>query len=464
MKKLSIGLRLTLWYLIIFACAQLIFGAGMWFVLRQNLYKITDEALKDQVDDVQNFLLAQKKDASIAKLQEEVGEAYVLEHSGEYMQVFAADGTPIYRSSFLQKYTLTPLQLDRVGDKRYKNVRLGGSSFRFVSQKIEVYGRTYAIETGLPMQQTFKTLQLFREYLWILAPLVLLVAAFGGHWLSRKALAPVDALTRTAHTITGVNLSSRLERLDTGDELQRLSDTLNEMLARIETAFQRVTQFTADASHELRTPISLIRTESELALRRSRSDEEYRLALVNILRESERTSSMIEELLSLARADSGKESLNIQKIDLSQILREVAQDWRKVAELHSLEFSQSLPTDHCTWISGDATALRRLFNILLDNAVKYTPCPGKVELRSVNGSKQIVITVQDSGVGVAPEDQSRIFERFYRADKARSRELGGSGLGLSIAEWITQQHHGSIRVESKLGRGSSFHVELPLEL
>jgi heavy metal sensor kinase len=463
MKKPSIGVRLTFWYLAIFAFAQLIFGVGMWFVLRQNLYELTDDALRDQVEDMQNFLRAQDKDASVAKMQEEVTEAYVLEHSGEYMQVFAADGELIYRSSFLQQHRLPPLQLNPGGDTPFQDRQFSEKSFRFLSQKVDAYGHAYTIETGLPTQETLKALGLFRGYLLMIAPLVLLVAAGGGYWLSGRALAPVDLLTCTARTITGNNLSSRLETLDTGDELQRLSETLNEMLARIEIAFQRVTQFTADASHELRTPISLIRTESELALRRSRSDEEYRRALANILHESERTSSMIEELLSLARADSGQELLNIQKIDLCEILREVARDWGRVAASRNLTFGNGISEDQPIWISGDSIALRRLLNILLDNAVKYTPGPGTIELRTTNQSDTVVIIVQDTGVGVSVDDQPRIFERFYRADKARSRELGGAGLGLSIAQWIAHHHQGSIRVESVLGQGSSFLVELPLE-
>src|SRR6202007_2736263 len=168
-----------------------------------------------------------------------------------------------------------------------------------------------------------ETLERFRSYLVMFAPLLLLASGGLGYWLSRLALAPVDALTPTARTITGQTLSSRLEQLHTGDELQRLSDTLNEMLARIETAFTRITEFTADASHELRTPISLIRTEAELALRRSRNEGEYREALRHILLKAERTTSLIEELLALARADSGRQALNIQAIDLRGTLQEV---------------------------------------------------------------------------------------------------------------------------------------------
>src|SRR5208282_5035542 len=188
--------------------------------------------------------------------------------------------------------------------------------------------RSYTVQTGVPTDQILATLSLFRRYLLMLAPLLLLVAASGGYWLSRKALSPVDAITRTARNISGSNLGDRLEKLTTGDELQRLSDTLNEMLARIENAFLRVTRFTADASHELRTPISLIRTEAELALRRSRGEAEYKEALRHILLEAERTTGLIEQLLSLARADSGRETLHMQPVDVRETVRNVVNGWR----------------------------------------------------------------------------------------------------------------------------------------
>jgi signal transduction histidine kinase len=271
----------------------------------------------------------------------------------------------------------------------------------------------------------------------------------------------VDALVRTARQVSGTNLNSRLQKLETGDELQRLSDTLNEMLDRIESAFLRITEFTADASHELRTPVSLIRTEAELALRRSREEAEYRESLRHILLEAERTTGLIEQLLSLARADSGRETLRLEPVDLRQTLRRVVEGWQQVATIRNLQFSASLDVPEFL-ILGDHTLLRRLADILLDNAFKYTSPPGSVHLSLEAKGESAVITVQDSGVGIAEEEQSKIFERFYRVDKARSRAQGGAGLGLAIAQWIVTQHRGSIVVESRSGDGATFRVELPM--
>jgi len=462
LKKLSIGVRLTLWYLLLFAAAQLVFGTGMWFFARRSLYRITDDALQAQIDDLTNFLEAQKKNATVTKLQEEVSEAYLLEHSGDYLQIYDdTDSAWIFRADFLRQHALEPATNGLLTQPRYRDEQLG-RSLRFVTQKIEADGRVFTVQMGLPINQVNQTLVLFRGYLLMLAPLLLLAAASGGFWLSRKALSPVDAITRTARTVNATNLSDRLERLTTGDELQRLSDTLNEMLGRIEQAFIRVTQFTADASHELRTPISLIRTEAEIALRRSRGDAEYREALRHILLEAERTSALVEELLSLARADSGRETLRISSVHLSTIVRVVSEQWRELMAARNLTFTCD-PTDEELAVLGDRNALQRLLTVLLDNAAKYTPAPGTVELHLELKGELAAIRVSDSGIGIALEDQPKIFDRFYRADKARSRNLEGAGIGLAIAQWIVQQHKGSITVQSSPAKGSTFLVQLPLQ-
>ncbi len=463
MRKLSIGLRLTLWYLAIFLLAEVIFGVGMWLILRQNLFDIADTALEGQAADLQRFLEA-RKDLSAAQLQAEISEDRRIERSEDYLQITESSGNSIYRSRFFeehpQEHPLPPRSLDELDRPLYENRKLGHERFRLLSEQIDISGRVYIVRIGHPMHEEIETLDDFRQYLLWFAPLLLLGASAGGYWLSRRALAPVDALTRTARTISGHNLSSRLEQLHTGDELQRLSDTLNEMLGRIESAFLRITEFTADASHELRTPIALIHTEAELALRRSRDESEYQEALRHILAEADRTAKLIEELLALARADSGREALNIRPIDLLPALRESASKWNQVASLRNLQFEQHLDIPRLPVI-GDDNALRRAIDILLDNAFKYTPAPGKVTLAAEEKHGHVIVTVEDTGIGIAPEDQARIFERFYRVDKARSRELGGAGLGLAIAQWIVQLHKGSITVKSELGKGSIFEVAIP---
>ena len=453
-------MRLTLSYLAIFALAEIVFGAGMWFILRHNLYDLVDDGLENQIEDLKSFLGAQKKNISVAKLQEEVNETYAIEHAGDFLEVYLESGELIYRAPSLEGHQAALLPPEEVSDPIFRSRKIGRRHCRFVFQKLMVEGHTYIVEMGAPADDAFETLSLFRSYLLMFAPILLLVAAGMGYWLSRRALSPVDALVRTARDIGGTNLNRRLQKLETGDELQRLSDTLNEMLGRIETAFLRVTQFTADASHELRTPVSLIRTEAELALRRSRGEAEYKESLRHILQEAERTTTLIEQLLALARADSGRETLDLRAIDLSQTLRAVVDGWQQVATLRDLKFSANVD-DQSAIVLGDESLLRRLVDILLDNAFKYTPSPGSVRLTLEHKGDSAVVTVEDSGVGIAEEEQNKIFERFYRVDKARSRAQGGTGLGLAIARWIVTQHHGSIQVESHACQGATFRVKIP---
>ena len=459
MKRLSIGARLTLWYLVIFALSEAVFGVGMWFILRDSVFDMVDDDIETQVDDLSHLLATQANDVSVSTLQALMKEAYGSEHWGDYLAIYTGDGQTLYQSVFLQSNSLL-MAPQAVQKTIYTSREIRGQHFRFTFQRFSSKGRTYVVEAGLPADDAFGTLRLFRSYLFLFAPLLLLIAAGGGYWMSRRALAPVDALVRTARDVSGTNLSTRLEKLQTGDELQRLSDTLNEMLDRIEAAFSRVTQFTADASHELRTPVSLIRTEAELSLRRSRSQTEYQDSLRHILLESERTTALIEQLLSLARADSGRETLQVQPVDLSTVLQGVADAWKQVAAIRDLCFCTNLPHSDA-WVAGDENLLRRVADILLDNAFKYTLAPGSVSLSLEAHEHSAAITIQDSGIGIPQDEQAKIFERFYRVDKSRTRAQGGNGLGLSIAQWIVSQHHGSIAVESRPGEGSIFRVELP---
>lgn len=460
MKRLSIGVRLTLWYLAIFALGEFVFGAGMWFILKQNLYDIVDDSVESQLDDLKTFLEAQKPEVSIVKLQEEVKETYSIEHSGDYLALDLENGESIYRSPFLQAHPDALVSPERITRPVSRTRWIANHPFRFLMQKVSVDGRVFVVEMGTPADDAVDTLHLFRNYLLVFAPLLLLGAAVLGHWMSRRALSPVDELVRTARGVSGADLSTRLQKLDTGDELQRLSDTLNEMLDRIETAFLRVTQFTADASHELRTPVSLIRTEAELALRRARGEEEYKESLRHILVEAERTTALIEQLLSLARADSGREVLQMTRLDLRPMVQTVVEGWRQMATVRGSQFSMKIEGEDA-FVMGDETLLRRLLDILLDNAFKYSAAPSSVLLSLEENDDAIVLAVRDSGVGIEQQEQSRIFERFYRVDKARNRNDGGAGLGLAIAQWIVTQHHGTITVESRPGEGSTFKVQLP---
>jgi signal transduction histidine kinase len=271
----------------------------------------------------------------------------------------------------------------------------------------------------------------------------------------------VDQITTAAESISISNLSDRLAVPKTSDELQRLSETLNRMLARLDASVQRMSQLTADASHELRAPVSLIRTTAELAVQGNRTNAEYHEDMVQILAEAERTSRLIDSLLLLARADAGEGGLQHELADVSTSVREAMEQGRSLAAEKRIEFTCNLSSDAVV-IRGDGESLCRLFFILIDNAIKYTPEGGRVQVSLETLDAHATIRVTDSGIGISESDQPHIFDRFWRADKVRSRGMGGAGLGLSIARWIVDRHQGSIEVKSQPSQGSTFTVRLPL--
>jgi signal transduction histidine kinase len=291
-------------------------------------------------------------------------------------------------------------------------------------------------------------------------PVILGLATVCGVWLGRRALAPVARITEDARAITERNLSARLAVPDSRDELQQLSDTLNDMLDRIEESFSRTRQFTADASHELRAPMTLIYTAAQYSLRRERSREELVDSMRKILRESQRTTALIDDLLLLARGDAGKESAALEIIDAGPLLRDAAEQATAMAAAKGISVSLHVEADALP-VRADEIQLRRLLLILIDNAIKYTPGRGRVAIDGLADASAVTISVTDTGTGIRPEDLPHVFERFWRADKVRSREAGGTGLGLTIAKQIADLHAAHLGVQSEVGRGSVFTIRLP---
>jgi signal transduction histidine kinase len=301
---------------------------------------------------------------------------------------------------------------------------------------------------------------LLRRFHWILLvtlPLTLAIASLGGYWISARALAPVDALTSAARAIGIGNLSQRLQVPRASDELQRLSKTWNEMLERLEAAVTRLSRFTADASHELRSPIALIRATAEIALSDVRSPERYRSALEQILAASIRVTNLVEELLEAARAEALHQPFPLHEIDLRNVVKEARSQMAKMAAAREQTLAIRIG-ESPAGIIGNETALRRLFSILIENAIKFTPPGGRIELIVENGAPGWAVSVRDNGTGIAAEALPHIFERFFRADPARSLEEG-AGLGLSIAEAIAKAHSAEISVKSAPGEGSVFSVQ-----
>jgi len=455
---LPIRLRLTAWYFAILALILSVFGLGAYFEMRHSIHRTIDEELQLRADGVRQFIERTVQSGGKAALPEEFQKHSEPRAGGALLQVSDEQGRWLYRSAVMTNY-----KVPRMADARanISNVMGGDVPLRVLSQRISAGGRLYLVQVAFEMDDFYEALHRFAVLLLVSIPLLLVCAAAGGYWISSRALAPVDQITLTARSISAQNLSSRLAVPKTGDELQRLSETLNGMLERLENAFRRITQFTADASHELRTPVAVMRTRAELSLRKPRTSEEYQDTILQMHAELEKTSDLIEQLMFLARTDCGVESLEFTATNLGSILREACHQGNALAEAKQVAFHEQI-SEKPVWIQGDAVSLHRLFLILIDNAVKYTAANGRVEVSLRESDGYAVAEVRDTGIGIAAGDLTNVFERFYRADKARTRESGGVGLGLSIGHWIVETHAGKIEVESSPGRGSTFRVRLPL--
>jgi signal transduction histidine kinase len=284
----------------------------------------------------------------------------------------------------------------------------------------------------------------------------LIASVAGGFALSHRALRPLNRITTEARAISIQDLKHRLPVPRTGDELQVLAETWNELLARLEIAVGRLTQFTGDISHDLRTTITVMLTTVEFALRRNRPEGYYREVLTTIATECRTTSQLLDDLLAAARADIVQRNIHWQPVDVSEITLEVCEHLRAKAEIKQ----QVLRSRVCgsAWTRGDISMLRRLLNILLDNAIKYTPGSGTIEVSLERVDTRLELKVSDSGIGIPPDALSRIFDRFYKVDESRNQEDGSSGLGLAIAKWIVEAHNATIQVSSVLNEGSTFTV------
>ncbi len=302
-------------------------------------------------------------------------------------------------------------------------------------------------------------LHVFARDLLMLAPLLLFLAAVLGYWMSRKAVHPVADLARLARQICEHSLNLRIPVSRANDELADISTTVNQMLNRVDAGNRSIQDFTANASHELRSPVALIRSEVESALSSPRSNEEYRESFANLQQETIHLAGLLDNLLMLARADAGTEVLDYEVIDAGRLVRRIGDTWSSSMRQALLEFK----VETCcapALIRADLVSIQRLLNILLENACRYTPPGGSITLRATADTERVLLEVRDTGIGISGEHLPRLFQRFYRVDPARSRQLDGSGLGLALAKWIADQHQATLIVESEIGVGTCFRIAI----
>jgi heavy metal sensor kinase len=316
--------------------------------------------------------------------------------------------------------------------------------------------RNTRIVVGRSVVREWNDLYAFAWQIVGIGAAVLFVGLAGGFWLSSRIFRPIAAMSAAAAAISATNLSTRIETADVDVELAGLAQVLNAMFDRLEGAFERQQQFTADASHELRTPLAILRANAELALTQARSPEEYRQTIEACLRASQRMTTLVQGLLTLARADAGNPGAHFKAVRLDEIIADSLTSFKLLANEKKLTLTADLAP---TTVLGDANSLAQLVDNLLSNAVQHNHAGGKVHVRLTSAG---VLSVTDTGPGIPEKDRPRIFERFFRVDKARTRASGGTGLGLAICKAIVEAHSGSIDFESSNDHGTTFRVRLPL--
>ncbi len=436
-ERQPIRIRLMLWYSLVLGLSLVIFAGIFWIGLRESLLSSRANVLHDRLVALQAYLTKQDEApvAGFNELREELGEFATALPADFAIRLLDARGSVLYSSA-----------TSRSGRTLQQTLPLTAAC------------KGCRIEMFVSLAPVDEILGLVNRILAISIPLALLVASAGGYWMTRRALAPVRAMAEAARSINTSDLSVRLPIPLPKDELRLLAEMWNGMLARLEVGVKRIRQFTADASHDLRTPLAAIYTYAEVTLRKRRSPEEYQESLKRILGQTERATVLVEDLLTLARADSMNVDLIRKPVELCSLLAGACKSLLPLAHAKGLELHLTLPPDP-VWILADAGAFQRLLMILVDNALKNTD-EGQIEVRLIDSGAKLSLEVEDTGHGISPEDLPHVFERFYRGDKSRSSEKGGAGLGLAIAMWIVQSHDGKIGVESHLGR-TKFAIQLP---
>src|SRR5438477_9624128 len=461
---------MALWYAALLAGALALFGASTYVGLERYLQRSLEESLSKQARSIGDVLLVNIKQSGEDYVDNEITEHYSPEINGRFIRVTRADGRRIYvsgspkdgtfdpalvaapRLPVVQEFTEFTREVERSDGHE---LLLHGLPYRASD------GTQFIIEVAAPYNQIESVLRGLLLTFALGLPLIVALAIGGGYLLMRGALRPVDQIRQRAARITSRNLSERLPVVHTGDELERLAVDLNRMIERLEASFHQVNRFSADASHELRTPLTVLQGELESMARSSSNlPIEIRDTIGSALEETQRLAKIVENLLTISRLEAGEARKQLERLDFAELAHSTADQMRLLAEEKHIHLDCN--GAEAVEVDADPARLKQIVVNLLDNAIKYTPESGRVSISVMKQGGRAVFEIADTGIGISPDDLPHVFERFYRADKTRSRQMGGTGLGLSIVRSICLAHGGHITVNSTEGRGSLFRVELPL--
>jgi two-component system OmpR family sensor kinase len=492
----SVRARLTLWYTGVLALVLITFALAGYFFLSFTLNRRTDDALGEMANAFAATLADEARDSHAGDADavrgedrssspdEAVKEAVSQNQFRDYQLVVYGDARRVVAFSSVQKngnvpvWTRPPVAAQIAGAldvvARTPDAALyfatfsdGDNQYRVVGRRVQARGSEYTLVVLRSLHDQEDLLERASYALLIAVPLALLLASIGGYFLARKSLAPVVRMSQTAERIGAANLHERLPIINERDELGGLARVINALLARLDASFEQQRRFMADASHELRTPVAIMRSETEVALsQQERSNEELRESLAIVKDETRRLTHLVEDLFTLARADAGQYKLTSKEFYLDELAAEVAHSVRTLVAARELtlqlDATQEMP------FRGDENLLRRLLLNLLNNAIKHTLGGGVVTISCKQEGARYVINISDTGTGIPAEAQPHIFDRFYRADSARSRAendsaglTSGAGLGLSIARWIAEAHDGTLELLRSSAAGTVFQLNLP---
>jgi two-component system, OmpR family, heavy metal sensor histidine kinase CusS len=459
MRSLSIRAKLTLWYLAVVSIALLLFGLFSFGALRYVLLKVKQSTLNRREQRLVLFLEQNKQKHVLAPLWDQLQNYTLITHEGNLFQIRDIQGGLIFPLNPASAVWLSHPATE-CAQPVFRDLTVEGIPVTVLCRTTQLDGRPVRLYIGGSLEDEIYILGTYQRALLLLMPCLLGLAAAGGYFLSKRAMRPVDRMTKAALDIGIGNLSTRLPLPSARDELWSLAIAWNQLLDRLEGAVSRLSKFSADASHDLRTSITVILATAQVSLDRRRSEDEYRSDLERIVSECRIASTMLDALLSLARSGNFVHEVAFHRINLTELVVAGCRRVEDLAESRGILLDWRLPPDDL-FVEGDELLLQRLLGIPLDNAIKYTPEHGEILVKGSWTQSGVLLAVRDTGIGMSEEVRRHIFDRFYQADLRERRDLAGSGLGLAIAKWIAEAHRAELAVDSVPRKGSEFHVRFP---
>lgn len=465
MKLQTLRAQLTFWYGTFLLLIVLVFGIVLYKALSRNLYKSVDQKLLALAEVVAESSIRNFLRPGFNNLSKFLEEFFGVPTAGQFIQVLDSSGKLGSSSQNLEhrRLPLSHFAMQGVvhGEMVFETLEDKPAPIRMLTYPVIVRGRMRNIvQVASSLETVDHALKNVKRMLALGIPSLLLVALWGGWFLAGRALNPMDSVVDAISNLDADSLDARIIEEKGTLEVRELARSFNALLGRLEDSFRRIKEFTADASHELRTPLTVLRGETEVALRKPRSPEEYQDVLASTLEEAHRMSRIVEDLLLLAKGDLGEAPVNKTSLDLNEVLGDIALQAQLVSEAKNISvIFEEAPSIK---IMADPLRIRQLFWNILNNAIKYTPQDGMIYISiKTENNENVKVAISDTGIGIPEQDLPHIFKRFYRVDKHRARTQGGSGLGLAICKWITTAHGGKIEVRSKPGEGSVFTIILP---